>query len=115
VSDHGESLGEAGLYLHGMPYAIAPDTQKHVPFVLWLSPAFSKGAGLDVQCLRSRAGQAVSHDNLFHTMIGAMDVKTSAYIPGLADFEYGYAGAIWRFLNEGNRAAFAARFSWCVV
>jgi lipid A ethanolaminephosphotransferase len=37
LSDHGESLGEDGVYLHGLPWSIAPDTQKHVPMLLWLS------------------------------------------------------------------------------
>lgn len=34
VSDHGESLGENNIYLHGLPYAIAPDFQKKVPMIL---------------------------------------------------------------------------------
>jgi lipid A ethanolaminephosphotransferase len=38
VSDHGESLGENNLFLHGLPYAIAPDVQKQVPMVMWFSP-----------------------------------------------------------------------------
>ncbi len=78
VSDHGESLGEAGLYLHGMPYAIAPDVQTRVPFVLWLSPAFQRSFGVDAQCLRRRAGEPVSHDNLFHSLLGVLDVTTQA-------------------------------------
>ncbi len=79
VSDHGESLGEAGLYLHGVPYAIAPDVQTRVPMVMWFSPSFARGARLDVGCLRARAGEPASHDNLFHTALGALDVQTSAY------------------------------------
>jgi lipid A ethanolaminephosphotransferase len=86
VSDHGESLGEGGLYLHGVPYAIAPDVQTHVPFVLWLSPAFRNDAGVDEACMRSRAGNSVSHDNLFHTLLGVFSVKTSAYDPKLDIF-----------------------------
>lgn len=38
VSDHGESLGENNLYLHGLPYRFAPDVQKHVPWISWFSP-----------------------------------------------------------------------------
>ena len=79
VSDHGESLGEGGLYLHGMPYAIAPAVQKRVPFVVWLSPAFREGARIDAACLRARAARPVSHDNLFHSLLGVLDVQTSAY------------------------------------
>ncbi|EGD16431.1 putative membrane-associated, metal-dependent hydrolase, partial [Xanthomonas hortorum ATCC 19865] len=52
VSDHGESLGEKGLYLHGVPYAIAPKEQTHVPMVMWFSPEFARDRGLDETCLR---------------------------------------------------------------
>jgi lipid A ethanolaminephosphotransferase len=86
VSDHGESLGEGGLYLHGMPWAIAPDVQTHVPFVVWMSPAFGAGRGVDAQCMRRTSAQPVSHDNLFHSLLGIFDVKTRAYDPGLDIF-----------------------------
>jgi lipid A ethanolaminephosphotransferase len=86
MSDHGESLGEKGLYLHGMPWAIAPDVQKKVPFVLWLSPAFQRDLGIDAECLRRRAQQPASHDNLFHSLLGAMDVQTSVHEPAMDVF-----------------------------
>jgi lipid A ethanolaminephosphotransferase len=79
VSDHGESLGESGLYLHGVPYPIAPEVQTHVPMVVWLSPSFARSAGIDMGCLRNRAAQPASHDNLFHSMLGVLDVQTQAY------------------------------------
>ncbi|EGD17047.1 sulfatase-like hydrolase/transferase, partial [Xanthomonas hortorum] len=50
VSD--QSLGEKGLYLHGVPYAIAPKEQTHVPMVMWFSPEFARDRGLDETCLR---------------------------------------------------------------
>ncbi|WBY01648.1 phosphoethanolamine--lipid A transferase [Ramlibacter tataouinensis] len=81
VSDHGESLGEAGLYLHGVPYAIAPSEQTRVPMLAWLSPGFARSARLDLGCLRGRAGEPVSHDHLFHSLLGVLDVATSAYQP----------------------------------
>jgi lipid A ethanolaminephosphotransferase len=84
VSDHGESLGEGGLYLHGMPWAIAPDVQTHVPFVMWLSPAFRRDTGVNEACLRAEAAkQPLSHDNLFHSLLGIFDVQTQAYERGL--------------------------------
>lgn len=79
LSDHGESLGEYGLFLHGAPYAIAPKQQLHVPMTLWLSPGFAAGDGLDIACLRDAAKRPASHDNLFPTVLGAFDVQTSAY------------------------------------
>ncbi len=55
VSDHGESLGEHGLYLHGVPYAFAPEQQTHVPFLMWMPPDFLREAGLDRACLAGGA------------------------------------------------------------
>ncbi len=81
VSDHGESLGEHGLYLHGMPYSIAPREQTHVPMVVWLSPEFERSTGIDDNCLRGIAANPASHDNLFHSVLGLLDVETSVYRP----------------------------------
>lgn len=81
VSDHGESLGENNLYLHGLPYAIAPDLQKRVPMVLWLSAGAPRALGLDVACLQRRAKEPAAHDHLFHTLLGLADVKTALYDP----------------------------------
>ena len=75
LSDHGESLGEGGLYLHGLPYFIAPDVQKHIAFITW----FGKSFRLDRQILRKRADERVSHDYLFHSVLGLMEVETSVY------------------------------------
>lgn len=79
LSDHGESLGENNLFLHSLPYAIAPDTQTRVPMMLWLSPGLAATSGMDTDCLRVRARQPASHDNLFHTALGMMDVRTGVY------------------------------------
>ncbi len=79
VSDHGESLGENSLYLHGVPYAIAPKVQTEVPMIAWVSPGFAASAGVDMACLRQRAAQPVSHDHLFHSVLGLLDVKTQVY------------------------------------
>jgi len=82
VSDHGESLGEHGLYLHGLPYSIAPETQTHVPMLAWLSPSFVVASGMDTRCLGDKSGDALSHDNLFHSVLGLLDVETQVYQPG---------------------------------
>lgn len=79
VSDHGESLGEHNMYLHGMPYALAPEAQIHVPMVVWLSPAMREETGVDQACLVQRSPQRVSHDNLFPSVLGLMGVKTRVY------------------------------------
>ena len=86
MSDHGESLGELGIFLHGLPYRIAPDVQKRVPFVAWLDDALPARHGLDAACLRGRLDAPLSHDNLYHTVLGLLDVATPTYQPGLDAF-----------------------------
>lgn len=83
VSDHGESLGENNLYLHGLPYAIAPDVQKKIPWISWFSNDFISRHNLDTDCLEKRASNKLSHDNYFHTVLGLMDVQTEIYKPEL--------------------------------
>lgn len=83
VSDHGESLGERNLFLHGVPYAIAPREQTRVPMLAWFSEGFARDAGLDTGCLRERAREPAQHDHLFHTLLGLLDVRTTLYEPGL--------------------------------
>ncbi|WP_162045319.1 phosphoethanolamine transferase [Vibrio taketomensis] len=88
LSDHGESLGEDGMYLHGAPYSIAPDLQKTVPLIVWMSPGFEQVKHINRDCLQQKAQQidTYSHDNLFHSLLGVMDVKTQVYQDGLDIF-----------------------------
>ncbi|RYY76596.1 MAG: phosphoethanolamine--lipid A transferase [Gammaproteobacteria bacterium] len=83
LSDHGESLGEKGLYLHGMPYLIAPIEQKHIPFFFWFSTNFELESGINRECLRTQVNTEHSHDNLFHTVLSLLNVSTSLYKPEL--------------------------------
>ncbi|MCF7688389.1 MAG: phosphoethanolamine--lipid A transferase [Cephaloticoccus sp.] len=78
-SDHGESLGENNMYLHGYPYALAPMEQKHVPAVFWFGSKFP----LDLERIRAKSGEPYSHDNIFHTLLGLFEVETTAYDPSL--------------------------------
>lgn len=84
LSDHGESLGESGVYLHGVPYPLAPKEQTHIPMQLWLSPALMASRQIDRTCLQqaARTGQ-FSQDNLFPSLLGLWDVRTSVYDPAL--------------------------------
>ncbi len=76
MSDHGESLGESGVYLHGLPYFMAPDAQTHVASILWFGDNYDE---IDSQSVRQKADMDFSHDNLFHTILGLMEVETSVY------------------------------------
>ena len=83
VSDHGESLGEKGLYLHGAPRWMAPKEQTHIPMLAWYSQTWIQQRGVVTDCLKSRANQPVSHDFLFHSVLGMLNVQTQAYKPEL--------------------------------
>ncbi|MCH7371419.1 MULTISPECIES: phosphoethanolamine transferase [Aeromonas] len=88
LSDHGESLGAMGLYLHGTPYKFAPDDQTRVPLLTWFSPQLQSDRQLNQDCLRQEAGsKRFSHDNLFHSMLGIMDVQTKVYDGALDMFK----------------------------
>jgi len=76
VSDHGESLGENGVYLHGLPDFIAPDEQTHVASLLWLGQDYDD---INIADVRKHATREFTHDNIFHTVLGLMEVKTELY------------------------------------
>ncbi|MET0983474.1 MAG: phosphoethanolamine--lipid A transferase [Telluria sp.] len=83
VSDHGESLGEHNMYLHGAPWIISPPEQRQVPMMLWLSDGFRSRFRINVDCLAARAVQPFSHDNVFHSVLGLLNVSTAVYNPKL--------------------------------
>lgn len=88
MSDHGESLGENGIYLHGMPYSIAPKEQTHVPLMVWVGQSAAKAKGLSMACLEKNAASGTySHDFLSHSLLGFMDVSTKLYKPELDLFK----------------------------
>ncbi len=83
VSDHGESLGENGIYLHGLPYALAPVEQTRVPMLFWASDDYLTQKEIDLPILQGNRSLSYSHDNIFHSMLGLFGVKTGAYHPDL--------------------------------
>jgi lipid A ethanolaminephosphotransferase len=84
LSDHGESLGERGMYLHGAPYMFAPSQQTHIPLLMWMSSGYAAANHINEACLRQQAADAkVSQDNLFHTLLGMFNIQTQQYQPQL--------------------------------
>ena len=79
VSDHGESLGENNIYLHGLPYALAPKEQTHVPLIAWLGAPSESTVATPVACLRERSNEPLTHDHLFHTVLGLLRVQAAEY------------------------------------
>ena len=85
ASDHGESLGENGLYLHGTPAAIAPDVQRDIPFIVWMSDAFKRQRGLAAS--PALPAGPYSQDNVFHSVMGALGLQSPVYKKELDIFE----------------------------
>ena len=83
TSDHGESLGEGGHYLHGLPFKTAPDVQKEVPFFVWIPDSSLKALHLDRACLTEQTQQRVSHDYIFHSLLGLAGIQVPVYDPDL--------------------------------
>ncbi|MDD3342068.1 MAG: phosphoethanolamine--lipid A transferase [Sulfurospirillaceae bacterium] len=77
MADHGESLGENGLYLHGIPYFMAPEEQTHIGAFVWIGKM--NRDSIDVEALRQKANEHYSQDNLFHTILGLMGTQTAVY------------------------------------
>jgi lipid A ethanolaminephosphotransferase len=87
VSDHGESLGEKNMYLHGAPYFMAPDEQTHVPMVLWMSDNYAVDYHVSRSCMEQKADNEFSHDNLFHSVLGMLDISVDSYQKSLDIFD----------------------------
>jgi lipid A ethanolaminephosphotransferase len=79
-------LGEYNLFLHGTPYMLAPDQQKHVPMIDWFSDNYQQSFAVDTHCLQNERNAPLSQDNLFHSMLGLLQVHTSVYNPALDMF-----------------------------
>lgn len=86
VSDHGESLGEYGIYLHSAPYKIAPKEQTHIPFLLFLDEETAEILNVNRACLQQNSSEPVSHDNIFHSLLGVGGIFTAEYSSGLDVF-----------------------------
>jgi lipid A ethanolaminephosphotransferase len=87
ASDHGESLGENGMYLHGLPYAVAPKEQSRVPMHAWLSPQFVQMERWNAACLLEQTKKQRSHDNIYSTLLGLLEIETHEYKHALDIFE----------------------------
>lgn len=79
VSDHGQSLGENGFYLHGAPNAIAPKAQREVPFFVWMSEGFAQARNLTPQSILRQ--ETHPHDFPFHSVMGAFGLRSEIYKP----------------------------------
>lgn len=86
VSDHGESLGENGIFLHALPYAVAPNSQTRVPMIFWASAGFKERMGVEPVCAREKSRERLSHDHVFHTLLDLLEIRSVAKRRDLAIF-----------------------------
>lgn len=77
ASDHGESLGENNIYLHGLPNFIAPRTQRHVPMIMWVGK--DRDGSNRIANIGAKKDQPLSHDTISHTLLGLLEVETRVY------------------------------------
>ena len=77
ISDHGESLGEKGVYLHGLPYAFSPEEQTHIPMIYWND---KQQTDFNLSCLAQMSDAPLTHDNVFDTLLSIMSIQSTAYI-----------------------------------
>jgi lipid A ethanolaminephosphotransferase len=77
ISDHGESLGEKGVYLHGLPYAFSPEEQTHIPMIYWND---KQQTDFNLSCLAQMSDAPLTHDNVFDTLLSIMSIQSKAYI-----------------------------------
>ena len=77
ISDHGESLGENNLYLHGMPASIAPKEQLDIPFIVWVSD--------DSKELKDN--KILSQHNVFHSVLDFLRIESPIYDEGMSVFK----------------------------
>lgn len=69
VSDHGESLGEKNLYMHGMPMSIAPKEQYEIPFIVWVSDGSKQ----------LKPNNNLSQNHVFHSVLNFLGVQSPVY------------------------------------
>jgi len=69
VSDHGESLGEKNLYMHGVPMSIAPKEQYEIPFIVWLSDSSKQ----------LKPNKMLSQNNVFHSVLNFLGIQSPIY------------------------------------
>lgn len=82
LSDHGESLGEDGYYLHG---ADRPELHYPAAFV-WYSDKYAQSFPDMIENLKDNSDKKYRSDYLFHSIIDAADITTEYIEPQLSIF-----------------------------
>jgi len=79
VSDHGESLGEKDMYMHGVPMNIAPKEQYEIPFIVWVSDSSQK--------FKPDQTETLSQNHVFHSILNFLDIQSLVYNETMSIFK----------------------------
>ena len=69
VSDHGESMGEKNLYMHGVPMSIAPKEQYEIPFIVWMSDSTRQ----------LKPNKSLTQHHIFHSVMNFLSMESPVY------------------------------------
>ncbi len=69
ISDHGESLGENNLYMHGVPMIMAPAEQIEIPFIVWSSDP----------TLQVKEFEEVGQYHIFHSILHFLSIESPIF------------------------------------
>ena len=71
ISDHGESLGENKIFMHGLPMKLAPKVQYEIPFLIWTSK--------DFRDYKSELPEVLEQHYVFHSVLNLLSIESPAY------------------------------------
>jgi lipid A ethanolaminephosphotransferase len=99
ISDHGESLGENKMFMHGLPMKLAPKFQYEIPFLVWTSDNFRDYKPTSTGARKSSPAEALDGSELpevleqhyiFHSVLNLLSIQSPAYNKNFDIFENKY-------------------------
>jgi lipid A ethanolaminephosphotransferase len=81
ISDHGESLGENKVFMHGLPMKLAPKVQYEIPFLVWTSDGFRNYKPA------TELPPVLEQHYIFHSVLNLLSIQSPAYDKDFDIFE----------------------------
>ena len=81
ISDHGESLGENKMFMHGLPMKLAPKVQYEIPFLVWTSDHFRdyKPVSTEKDAPEGQLPAVLDQHYVFHSVLNLLSIQSPAY------------------------------------
>ena len=81
ISDHGESLGENKMFMHGLPMKLAPKVQYEIPFLVWTSDNFRnyKRTSSEQDAPKGELPAVLEQHYIFHSVLNLLSIQSPAY------------------------------------